>query len=234
LIDRHRTFLAREVLRYVDRVYDPDLGLARADRYFSAPRDCIAARSSVFANCMLALLERILDDFPALPNPLKGCKIAGRIQEHFWRGDYFRDSLVEDEPSGDANVWPFLLGIVTDADMKRRALDTLWQRGFTRPIPLRYFESRIPGRELRFPRLFAPNYQGDTSWMQMGPLYLQVLRDVNPERMVAERHEIARFVERDQNYLELYTKDGHPYRGLAGFYFADAGMIWAAMFLDLL
>jgi hypothetical protein len=187
----------------------------------------------VFANTMLALLERILGEMPFLPNPLRGHNIAARIRENYWSSDFFRDSLDNDLPSGDANTWPFFLRIFTDPEMQRRALDTLESRGFTQPVPLRYFADRLAARELRFPRLFAPNYQGDTSWTQIGPIYLHLLRTTNLERMERQRNAMAEFIARDQNYLELYTKEGRPYRGRAGFYFADEGMLWASLFLDL-
>jgi hypothetical protein len=100
-------------------------------------------------------------------------------------------------------------------------------------VPLRYFERRLPEAELPVPRLFTPNYQGDPSWTQLGPAYLNLLAALDRPRMERERASMAALIERDRNYLELYTTDAKPYRGRAWLYYADQGMIWAAMFLDL-
>ena len=118
--------------------------------------------------------------------------------------------------------------------MQRRAFGTLEQLGFTEPIPLRYFERRMADSELPIPKAFTPNYQGDPSWMQLAPAYLSLLRAVDEPLMRAHRAKMSALIERDRNYLELYTVDGKPYKGRAFLYYADAGMIWASMFLDLL
>jgi len=235
LVERHQAFLSREVERYVERVLDPELGLARPKAYFSAPRDCIAARSTTFAATMIALLEQMLEHEPRLPNPLKGRDIAGKIVTARWTGDFFRDAHDHEAPSGDGNLFPFLFRIFADDDLKmrRRAFATLEQRGFSEPLPLRYFEARMHERELPVPRWFTPNYQGDTSWMQLGPLYLACLRHVDEKRANALRDRLAGVIERDGNYLELYDRELKPYRGRAGIYQADEGMIWASLFLDL-
>ncbi len=233
LIDKHQALLAREISRYVRTVFDPELGLARADGYFSGPRDCMTGRSTVFANTMLALLARLIDGDPRLPNPLAGHDLAARIVRHYWSGDYFRDSLCREIPSGDANVYPFFYGVVSDGEMRRRAMNTLEQRTFTDPVPLRYFERRLPEAELPVPRIATTNYQGDPSWTQLGPAFLHVLKSVDRARMEAQRAKMAALIVRDQNYLELYATTGRPYRGRALLYYADQGMIWAAMFLDL-
>src|ERR1039457_5514125 len=126
LVGRHRDFLSAEVHRYVEQVLDPQSGLARRDRYFSAPRDCMTGSSTVFANTMLALLERLLDEQDVLPNRrLRGLNLPSHIREIFWCGEYFRDALDRDLPSGDANVWPFFYGIIADPEMKRSALLSL-------------------------------------------------------------------------------------------------------------
>jgi hypothetical protein len=234
LVGRHRDFLSAQVHYYVEQVLDPASGLARDDRYFSAPRDCMTGRSTVFANTMLALLERLLGQQDTLPNPLRGLGIASRIRQTYWRGDYFQDALDRALPSGDANTWPFHFQVITDKDMQRRALATLQREGFTQPLPLRYFSRRLPQSELPIPRLFAPNYQGDTSWMQIGPVYLRLLRDTDPDGFRSQRRAVADFIERDRNFLELYTPAGRPYQGRAWLYFADQGMLWAALFLELL
>jgi hypothetical protein len=234
LVARYRDFLAAEVQRYVEQVLDPESGLARGDRYFSAPRDCMTGSSTVFTNTMLALLERLLGDQDILPNPLRGLGIASRIRDTYWRGDYFQDALDRELPSGDANTWPFYFQVITDKDMQHRALETLHRMGFTQPLPLRYFSQRLPESELPIPRLFAPNYQGDTSWMQIGPVYLSLLRDVDADGFQSLRRAVANFIERDRNFLELYTPAGRPYHGRASLYFADEGMLWAALFLELL
>jgi hypothetical protein len=51
--------------------------------------------------------------------------------------------------------------------------------------------------------------------------------------MEAHRTKPAALIARDQNYLELYTPAQKPYNGWAFLCYADQGMIWAAMFLDL-
>jgi hypothetical protein len=117
--------------------------------------------------------------------------------------------------------------------MQRRALATLDERGFARPLPLRYFPTRLPEAELPVPKAATPNYQGDPSWMQLGAAYLKVLAEVDRPLMEWHRANVASMVERDRNYLELYTTEGEPYQGRAFLYSCDEGMIWAAMFLDL-
>jgi hypothetical protein len=233
LVERHRALLTKEILRFHEIVFDPELGMARPDGYFSGPRDCMTGRSTVFANTMIALLARLLEDFPSLPNPFRGHDVRTALWQQHWMGDYFRDSLCRDIPSGDANVWPFFFEVVTDKQMQRRALATLEERGFTRPIPLRYFPTRLPEAELPVPRAATPNYQGDPSWMQLCPAFLRVLAQVDRPQMEWHRANVAALIERDQNYLEVYRTDGKPYRGRAFLYQADEGMIWASMFLDL-
>jgi hypothetical protein len=233
LVDRYYDLLAAEIRRYHDIVFDPQLGLAKPDGYFSGPRDCMTGRSTTFANAMIVLLAQLLEDLPRLPNPFRGYDVTSAMRRQLWMGDHFRDSLCRDEPSGDANVWPFFFGAVTDRDLRRRALAMLEERGFTRPVPLRYFPRRLPHAELPVPRLATPNYQGDPTWMQLGPAYLNVLAEVDRAGMERHRANVAALIERDQNYLELYTTEGEPYRGRAMLYQADEGMIWAAMFLDL-
>jgi hypothetical protein len=236
LIDRHREFLAGQVDRYVRRVLDPELGLVKPEAYFSAPSDCVRARSTMFTNTMLALLEQELEKQPHLPNPLHGLDVAGRLLQTHWTGRYFKHALDRDDPSGCGNMFPFFFRIFGDDDMvyRRRAFATLEDRGFSEPIPMRYFEKRTPEQELPIPRFFTPGYQGDTIWMQLCPLYISELRSVDPQRAQELRDRVARIIEHDGNYLEVYHRDLTPYAGRGGLYQCDEGMIWAALFLELL
>jgi hypothetical protein len=233
LVAQHRALLEREIARFAEIVFDPALGMARTDGYFSGPRDCMTGRSTVFANTMVALLSELIDDLPGLENPFRGHDVVAAMWQHHWMGDHFRDSLCRDLASGDANVWPFFFDVVTDEQMRRRAVLTLEERGFTRPIPLRYFQKRLPEAELPVPRFATPNYQGDPSWMQLGAAYLHVLAKVDRPLMEWHRANTAKIIERDRNFLEVYTTDGKPYKGRAFLYYCDEGMIWASMFLDL-
>jgi hypothetical protein len=233
LVRKHHDLFRREIERFHETVFDPELGMARTQGYFSGPRDCMTGRSTMFANTMIALTARLLDGDASLPNPFAGHDVRDRMLQHHWTGDYFRDSLCRELPSGDGNVWPFFFGIFDDPDMRRRAFATLEARGLTHPVPLRYFEHRLADSELPIPKMFTPNYQGDPSWTQLGAVYLGLLGEIDRPQMLQHRARMAEFIQRDRNYLELYTKDGKPYKGRAGLYHADEGMIWAALFLDL-
>jgi hypothetical protein len=67
--------------------------------------------------------------------------------------------------------------------------------------------------------------------MQLAPAYLHLLKAIDRPRMEAHRTKLAALIA--QNYRELYTPAQKPYKGRAFLYYADQGMIWAAMFLDL-
>ena len=124
-----------------------------------------------------------------------------------WMGDSFRDSLCRTFPSGDANVWPFFFGIFDDRAMRRRAF-ACWRRAASRArFRCATSSAALPGSELPVPRLFTPNYQGDPSWTQLGPVYLHLLEEVDRPRMERHRATMAALIERDRNYLEMYTPE---------------------------
>ena len=69
--------LTREIERYLETVFDPTLGMARATGYFSGPRDCMTGRSTVFANTMIALLIKLLDVDTRLAEPARRPRHGG-------------------------------------------------------------------------------------------------------------------------------------------------------------
>ena len=58
LVERHRGWLAAEVAWFAQRVVDPETGLVRADRTYSAHRDTVVNRSTAYGNTMVALLAK--------------------------------------------------------------------------------------------------------------------------------------------------------------------------------
>src|SRR4030095_5813875 len=67
--------------------------------------------------------------------PAGGSDWGALLRRHFWMDDRFRDRLGSDDTSGEANVWPFHLGLVADGAMLTAALATLRREGYTAPYP---------------------------------------------------------------------------------------------------
>ncbi len=234
LIDRYRSFLQKEVNRFYKLLLDPKTGLVTRKKTFAEPKDCMKKRSSVFSNAMLAFLAQELESIGGFSIPFDHRGFELKLRREFWRGDHFIDDLSGEEIiSGDANTWPFWLGVVKNEAMLKSALAALESEGLTRPFPLRYFSRRLPHREHFYPRLFTPNYQGDTIWSQVGMVCIDLLARVDRIRALEHLHAYSELIERQGNFLEVYHSDGRPYTGRFGLYRADEGMIWAAMYLDL-
>ena len=79
--------------------------------------------------------------------------------------------------------------------------------------------------------VFAPGYQRDTVWAHLGPLYIEVLASINMREAKEHLDQYTKLIETHGNYLELFNPDGTPYR--SWFYYADEGMLWASVYLDL-
>ncbi len=239
IVERHRTWLQREVEHYVDEVVDPDLGLVRTDRKFSAHRDTVVNRCNAYGNSMVALLA---DTAPRLglrlPDPLRPIARdpAGLLTEVFWNeaGGYFVDRPGDTAPSGEGNLWPYWTGVVTDQARMRSSLATLAKAGFATPYPLRYEVTRDPAEEPLFVRTFMPNYQGTTAWTSLGSIYLQLLHHVDPESAREGIERYVAWIERDGTFWEVLDGDtGRPYRS-SFLTQSDESMLWSAIFLDLI
>jgi hypothetical protein len=240
LVERHHTWLHREIIHFSHRVVDPRSGLVRADRKYSAHRDTVTNRSNAYGNTMVALLAKTIAERPSwnLPDPF-GRHFRGDygrlLREHFWLGDRYRDAIGSDDTSGEANLWPFYAGVESSPAMLESALDTLEREGYTDPLPLRYETRRDPTKEVWLTRHLLPDYQGSTVWTSLGAMFLQLQRSVDPSRAADGIARYVDLVERDGTYWEVLDPTSlrcwvSPRRVLIG----EEAMLWSAIFLDLL
>lgn len=237
LVERHRDWLAAEVDHYVDVVVDPATGLVRSDRTYSAHRDTVVNRSTAYGNSMVALLARTLDDTGWLPSPLAdvfGADHGRLLRERFWMGDRFRDALDSDETSGEANVWPFWTGVISEPSMLEAALGTLARDGYATPIPLRYVTARRPEHEVWVVRHVLPGYQGPAIWTSIGSMYLSLLRAVDPAAALLGTARYGGWIERDGTFWEVLDDRGRCWVSPRRLFIGDESMLWGAIFLDLL
>jgi hypothetical protein len=241
LVDKHRAWLVREIDYFVDRVVDPESGLVRSDRKYSAHRDTVTNRSNAYGNSMVALLAKTLADESTgfnLPNPLARHfpdRDWGRLlKEHFWipeRG-WYRDAIGSDETTGEANIWPFWTGVVRCNETLGTALATLEREGYASPYPLRYEVARRPEREVWLTRLLLPDYQGSSVWTSLGAMYLSLLGTIDRAKSVIETKRYEDWITRDGTYWEVLDDKGKCWVGRHRLMVGEESMLWGAIFLD--
>lgn len=238
LLEEHRPWLEAEVRHFMAEVVDPQTGMVRSDRKYSAHRDTVINRCNAFGNSMVTLLAMTVTDLGwDVPKPMQPLATAPQsiLLDHFWdeRG-FFVDSIGDDTPSGEGNIWPFWTGVITDDAILRKALHELEERGYADPYPLKYEVTRRPELEPLFVRTFMPDYQGATVWTSLGSMYLQLLHSFDPAQAKVELDRYVAWIERDGTFWEVIDDEtGRAYRSnpLSP---SDDGMLWSAIFLDLL
>ena len=75
------------------------------------------------------------------------------------------------------------------------------------------------------------NYEGNTIWTHMGPLYIQLVGSVDKTYATELKKRYGHWIEHFGNYLEVFEATGKPYT--SPFYVCDRGMLWAANYLML-
>ena len=242
LAREHAEWIAGEVGHFVDRVIDPATGLVRSDRHYSAHRDTFRNGSTAYANAMVALLGRVVAETGWGPDLLSRHFTDGDgsldwgllLRRHFWLHDRFRDRLGTDETSGEANVWPFHLGLVEDDDLLAAALKTLRRGGYAAPFPLRFDVAHRSDGQLWAFRLWSSDYQTTTSWTSLGSIYLSLLRRIDPGAAHAELDRMRALIERDGTYWEVIDGAGRPWRSKSRLSISDVSMLWGAILLETL
>lgn len=230
LVREHKDFLNNEIEKFFRIVVDKDTGLVRKGRHFSSMKDYALRKSSCYDNVMCAVLAENAKKL-GLENPLKDFNYKKLIKENFWAGSYFLDDLSGNKHvAGDANVFPFWLGVFDSRKMLRGAVSSMQSAGLDKPFPLRYTSSREKGRFL-LKELLVQNYEGNTIWAHLGPLFISLVKKVSRENFRHYYNQYKNLIERHCNYLEVFSPEGLPYH--TPFYYSDESMLWAANFLAL-
>ena len=237
LVERHRVWLEAEIGHFYEMVVDPATGLVRSDRKFSAHRDTVVNRSNAYGNTMVALLAKTIEGSGRFASPFQR-HFEGEydrlLLEHFWAGDHFRDTLGDETVSGEANIWPFYTGVISDPESVAPAVAYLDANGFCDPYPLRYETSRRHEREVWLTRHVLPDYQGSTVWTSLGAMYLQVLRTVAPALAATETARYVGWIERDGTFWEVMDARGEHWVSPRWIMIGEESMLWSAIFLDSL
>jgi hypothetical protein len=233
----YKEFLNQQIRYYYDYVMDKDLGLVDPKKKFSSMRDHYTRKSSMYDNSMMAMLSNEIENLRQmnikLVNPFKKYNFKKTLLDRFWVGTHFLDDLtMDDHMATDANVFPFYCDIFQDQKMMWTCMTQIQKYKLDRPLPARY--SIKPQKEKeQFPmNVLAPNYEGDTCWTMLGMIYLYMIKKINKHILMKYLEVYEEYIEHHGNFLELFDGKGEPYK--TTLYKTDEGMIWAAMYLDLL
>lgn len=231
LISKYSDFLNNQIKKYYDIILDKETGLVTKKRYFSSIKDYAKRKSSCYDNIMVAFLENNIRKLN-LKNPFRDYNLKKTIKDNFWTGTHFIDDLSGyDFITGDANVFPYWTGIFTSKKMIKSSIDTIRKNGLDKPFPLRYYHKNIKEHDMISVEVFAKDYEKDTIWMHLGQAYLDVVKNVDKKLLERYLEQYEKLIEKNKNYLELFNSNGTPYKTF--FYYADEGMLWSSMFLNL-
>lgn len=229
LIRKNRDFLNKEIARFFREVINPKKGLVKRNKHFSGMRDYAVRDCSCYDTVMAAVLADSLKRIKILDNPLAKFDYRKIIKQNFWTGSYFLDDLSGRRiVTGDANIFPFLLGVFDDKQMLSSVLRVLQKKGMDKPLPLKYVSDGSSEKYIWL-EFLVPGWERDCVWPHMGLLYVQLLAQVDTQKAAACRKAYERIILRDKTLFELYSSSLQPYKSL--FYMADEGMLWCANFL---
>ncbi|MAG73281.1 hypothetical protein CL620_03135 [archaeon] len=225
----YRQFLNQQIHLFFDTFIDVKTGLVKM-KHFSSIKDFAIRKSSCYDNCVVAMLAKDLTKMK-LDNPFAKYNYPALLKKRFWNGSYFYDDLQKKEyVAGDANIFPFVLGIIGEKAMMESAVEEIEDAGLADPFPLKYTSSR-QGVKFIHQEIFLRNYESHAIWMHMGPLYMKLLKHVDKELYEKHKKTYTELIETHGNFLEVFTAKGKPFS--TPFYYCDAGMLWAANYLVL-
>ena len=233
LIKKNKDFLNKKIDEFYNKVIDKETGLVRKDKYFSSIKDYAKRTSSCYGNCMVAMLNNKLKKIKILENPFKSYNYKNLIKKYFWRKTHFVDDLSGyDFITGDANVFPFYLGIFNEKNMLKSSIRKIQEKRLDKPFPLRYYHEKIKKHDMISLEIFAKDYERDTVWCHLGPLYIKLIKRINKKKANYYIKQYKEVIEKNKNYLELFFPNKRPYSTF--WYYADEGMLWASIILEML
>lgn len=221
LVEIYRPFLENEIEYYMQKVVD-ESGIVNKGN-FSSIKDHAKREQSCYDSCCIAVVAREANILK-LKNTLNK-NYPEIMKKIFWTGRYFKDTVNNDYPSGDANVFPYWFGLFDDKKMIQSSMKAMQKEHLDKPFPLKYTQ-QIP-KNFFFPlKIIAYNYEGNTMWMHLGLCYIDVVEKTDKKLAKKYKEQYKRNIEQHKTLLEVFNADGTPYKTF--FYHADEAMLWAS------
>ena len=228
-IKKYKNFLNKEINAYFRICIDTKTGLVKKNRFFSSMKDQAKRKSSCYDNCMMGMLGKDLDEL-GLDNPFKKFDYKKLIKKYFWNGKYFYDDLTRKKIiTGDSNIFPFYCSIFKDKKMMESCFQAIQEEGLDKPLPLKYSNKRLKMNLLHY--FFTKDYETNSIWMHMGPLYVKLVKKVDKKKYNEYVKTYTKVIEDNRNFLEVFDSKGGVYK--TPFYYSDESMLWAANFLKI-
>jgi hypothetical protein len=232
IVDKYKIFLENQIKYFFNYVVDKKTGLVRKDKFFSSMKDHSKRKSSCYDNCMLYMIQKSCDEL-SLFNPFVKFNYAKLIKENFWTGEYFLDDLSGKKyVAGDANLFPFWTGAINDKSILNKSITAIQKNKLDNPFPLKYTSTKEGKVDFKVVAMLVNNYEGNSIWMHMGPLYVDVVGKVDKKLQKKYLIKYNNLIINNQNFLEVFNSDGSFYKTL--FYCSDEGMLWCANYLYLI
>jgi len=232
-LSNYTNFLNKQIQSFFEEIIDPETGLVRSDKKFSSMKDMSIRKSSCYDNVLVALLAKDLKTMN-LKNPFQKYNYPQILYRNFWNGEFFYDDLTKlDYVASDANVLPFAFSLIQNKEMLNSSLQAIQKNRLDQPFPLRYTTEKAKVKFI-WEEIFAKNYELSSIWTHIGPFYIKLLQQTNPELAKMHYQAYTQIIEKYGNYLEVFEvkkKEAKPFQ--SPFYFCDQGMLWAANYLTL-
>jgi hypothetical protein len=226
----YKGFLNKEINKFFNNYINQETGLVKQNLHTSSMKDFSIRSSSCYDNCMVALLAKHLTKMK-LNNPFSKYNYQTIIKQNFWNGSYFYDdSNKKDYVAGDANVFPFLLGIFDDKEMVTSVINKIQENELDQPLPLKYTKSR-DGIKFSWQEFFMRNYESNSVWTHMGLLYVKLVEQVDSKKAKEYKQAYKETIEKFKGFPEVLTASGEKYTSII--YHSDMSMLWAANYLTL-
>ena len=238
-------FLNKEIIRFFNIVINNKTKLVTENKQFSSMKDFSIRKSSCYDNCMLIMLINDIMEInhknhvKKLKNPFYHHKSISKTKkyytdlliENFWNEEYFYDDLQKkDYFASDANIFPIMLGITSNKKIINKIINRIISEELDQPLPLCYTKKN---KEVSFipQELFLKNYEFNTAWTHMGPLWIKTVKHYHPELAKEYKLKYKKMIEKEGGFVEVLNKDGKIFN--TPFYYADKTMLWAANYLTI-
>ncbi len=227
LVEKHKSFLEKEVKRYYKKVINKKTGLVKK-KHFSSMKDLAKRKSSCYDNIMSGWISKNLD-LLGLNNPLKKYDFKKLILDNFWTGTHFIDDLSGSKIlSGDANTYSFWTKLFEEEDLISSAISKVQKKGLDKPFPIKY---SIEKPKTVWYDLLSSGYEFQSIWAMTGIPFIKVVLKVDEELAKKYFDKYTALIEEHKTFLEVYEKDGSIFKRYN--YVSDEAMLWASMYLEL-